>query len=94
MPPIGAGEEDNYGRQTPNDNFGEPIAFIGKIESMSGKWDAVAHQHIVERVLLALCDEMTKLIDHPDIAEHSMGTPMMKLSNALADYRDSRWEDR
>ena len=69
-------------------------AFIGKIESMSGKWDAVAHQHIVERVLLALCDEMTKLIDHPDIAEHSMGTAMMKLSNALADYRDSRWEDR
>ena len=73
---------------------GEPIAFIGKIESMSGKWDAVAHQHIVERVLLALCDEMTKLIDHPDIAEHSMGTAMMKLSNALADYRDPRWEDR
>ena len=69
-------------------------AFIGKIESMSGKWDAVAHQHIVERVLLALCDEMTKLIDHPDIAEHSMGTAMMKLFNALANYRDSRWEDR
>ena len=51
-------------------------------------------KHIVERVLLALCDEMTKLIDHPDIAKHGMGTAMMKLSNALADYRDSRWEDR
>ena len=27
-------------------------AFIGKIESMSGKWDAVAPAYILERVLL------------------------------------------
>ena len=65
-------------------------AFIGKIESMSGKWDAVAPAYILERVLLRLCDEMTKLIDDPDLA-NSMGPAMVKLSNALADFRDSRW---
>ena len=66
-------------------------AFIGKIESMSGKW--VAPAYIFERVLLGLCDEMTKLIDDPDLA-NSMGPALVKLSNALADFRDSRWEDR
>ena len=65
-------------------------AFIGKIDSMSGKWDAVAPAYILERVL---CDEMTKLIDDPDLA-NSMGPALVKLSNALADFRDSRWEDR
>jgi hypothetical protein len=42
---------------------------------------------------LGLCDEMTKLIDDPDLA-NSMGPALVKLSNALADFRDSRWEDR
>ncbi len=37
-------------------------AFISKIESISGKWDAVAPAYIAKRVLLSLCDEMTKLI--------------------------------
>ena len=68
-------------------------AFIGKIKSMSGKWDAVAPAYIAERMLLALCDKMTKLIDDPDLA-NSMGPAMLKLSNALADFRDSRWEER
>ena len=72
--------------------------FIGKIELMPGKWDAVARAYIVERVLLALCHEMTKLIDtqsidDPDLV-NSMGPAILKLSNALADYRDSRFEDR
>ncbi len=48
-------------------------AFISEIKSMSGKWEAVAPAYIVERVLLALCDELTKLIDDPDIA-NSIGT--------------------
>ena len=65
-------------------------AFIGKIESMSGKWYAVAPAYILERVL---CDEMTKLIDDPDLA-NSMGPALVKLSNALAEFRESRWEDR
>jgi hypothetical protein len=51
-------------------------AFIGKIESMSGKWDAVAPAYILERVLLGLCDEMTKLIDDPDLA-NSMGPALV-----------------
>jgi hypothetical protein len=68
-------------------------AFIGKIESMSGKWEAVAPAYIAERVLLVLCDKLTKLIDDPDLA-NSMGPTLLKLSNALADFRDSRWEDR
>ena len=69
-------------------------AFIAKIESMSKEMgDAVAPAYIVERVLLMLCDEMTKLIDDPDLA-NSMGPALLKLSNALADFRDSRWEER
>jgi hypothetical protein len=67
--------------------------FISKIESMSEKWDAVARAYIVERGLLVLCEEMTKLIDNPDLA-NIMGPATLKLSNALADFRDSRFEDR
>ena len=67
--------------------------FISKIESMSGKWDAVAPAYILESVLLALCEELTKLIDDPDLA-NVMGEAMLKLSDALANFRDSRWEDR
>ena len=69
-------------------------AFLGKIEGNGGEMgDAVAPAYIVERVLLMLCDEMTKLIDDPDLA-NSMGPALLKLSNALADFRDSRWEER
>jgi hypothetical protein len=64
------------------------------IVAIANPKDGRTLRDFVERVLLALCDEMTKLIDHPNIAEHSMGTAMMKLFNALANYRDSRWEDR
>jgi hypothetical protein len=69
-------------------------AFFIKIESMSGKWDAVAGNYIIEGVVLRLCDEIAKLIDHPDFAKHNMSPAMMKLSNALADFRDVRWEER
>jgi hypothetical protein len=64
--------------------------FIGKIESMLGKWDAVAPAYIVERMALAMCAEMSKLVDD----SKSAGPVTLKLSNALADYRDSQWEDR
>jgi hypothetical protein len=43
-------------------------------------------------VLLALCEEMTRLIDDPDLA-NVMGEAMLKLSDALADYRGSRGEE-
>ena len=69
-------------------------AFIGEDRiDVREMGDAVAPAYIVERVLLMLCDEMTKLIDDPDLA-NSMGPALLKLSNALADFRDSRWEDR
>ncbi|TMJ57891.1 MAG: hypothetical protein E6G79_11175 [Alphaproteobacteria bacterium] len=64
-------------------------AFISKIKSISGKWDDVAPVYIVERALLELCDELTKLIDDPGIAD-SIGPATLELSNALANYRDSR----
>ena len=67
--------------------------FISKIESISGKWDVVAPAYILEGVLLTLCEEMTKLIDDPDLA-NVMGEAMLKLSDALANFRESRWEDR
>jgi hypothetical protein len=63
--------------------------FISKIESMSGKWDAVAPSYILEGMLLTLCEELTKLIDDPDLA-NVMGEAMLKLSDALANFRDSR----
>ena len=67
--------------------------FMNSIESMLGKWQVVAPTYIVEGVLLKLCEEMTKLIDNPLLAEH-MGPATLELSNALADYRDSRFVDR
>ena len=66
--------------------------FISKIETMSGRWDGVAPAYILESVLLALCEEMTRLIDDPDLA-NVMGEAMLKLSDALADYRGSRGEE-
>jgi hypothetical protein len=66
--------------------------FISEIESMSGRWDAVAPAYILESVLLALCEEMTKLIDDPDLA-NVMGEAMLKLFDALGDYRGSRGEE-
>lgn len=63
-------------------------AFFGNIESMSGRWDAVARAYIIERVVMGLCNETTKLIDSPDFAI-DMEPAMLRLSNALADYRDA-----
>ena len=62
------------------------------IEAMFGKWEPVYSTYIVERMLLILCYRMTKLLDNPNLAEH-MGPATIKLSNAMADYRDSRCVD-
>jgi hypothetical protein len=64
-------------------------AFMSKIDQMLGQWEAVAPMYIVEGTLQALCDGMTKLIDDPIMAGIA-GPAALKLSNALADYRDSR----
>jgi hypothetical protein len=68
-------------------------AFMIKVNLMLAESQAVAPTYIVENVLLTLCEELTKLIDDPVLAEH-MGPATLKLSNALADYRDSRSVDR
>ena len=69
-------------------------ALRNKIASiMVGTWEAVAPTYIRERFLMALCDEITKLIDDHDFAE-GIGPEELKLSNALADYRDARAADR
>ena len=68
-------------------------AFIARIESMFGKLEPVYATYILERMLLILCHRITKLLHDPRFAEH-MGPETMKLSNAMADYRDSRCVDR
>ena len=80
----------------PNDSFRRPdaaideavAAFIGQVESSLGKWDAVAPTYMIQRVLLALCVEMSEFTDDPVVRDYA-GPALMKLSNALADYRDS-----
>ena len=69
------------------------VAFIGKIKSTAVQWEAVAPAYVVERALLLLCEEMARLIDDPDLAD-IMGPAMVKLSNALAVFRDSSFDDR
>jgi hypothetical protein len=68
-------------------------ACMSKIEQMIGRWEAVRSTYIVEGTLLALCDGMTKLIDDPILADMA-GPAGLKLSNALADYRDSLPSER
>ena len=65
-------------------------AFTSKIEQILDRYcqQAVARSYIIEATLLALCDGMTKLIDDPSVAAVA-GPAALKLSNALADYRDS-----
>jgi hypothetical protein len=66
---------------------------VSKIDQTSVRWEAVSHSYVFERALLALCAVMVKLIDDPDVG-HCVGPAELKLSNALADYRDSRFEER
>jgi hypothetical protein len=68
---------------------GAVITFKREIKPTLGKWEAVAPAYIVERLMLALCTEMSKLVDESKID----GEATLRLSNALADYRDTRWEE-
>ena len=62
--------------------------FFSAIDRMGGRWRDVAYSYILEGVVLKLCEELTKRIDaEPDLA---LGPATLKLSNALADYRDSQ----
>jgi len=65
--------------------------FMSRIERLIVKCEAVAPAvapaYIVERLALALCAELSKLIDKSKL---DAGDATLALSNALADYRDSR----
>ena len=60
---------------------------------MMVRWEAVAPSYIAESVLLELCAELSRLTDDPVVRNHA-GPATIKLSIALADYRDSRFEER
>jgi len=54
-------------------------------------WDGVPFQIIEELMLLKLCDALAERLDG---RRTQIPPAILKLSNALADYRDSHWEDR
>jgi nucleotidyltransferase/DNA polymerase involved in DNA repair len=56
---------------------------------MMKRWDDVTAQYILERMLLELCEELPMRID-----TQSTGPATVKLSNALADYRESPTVER
>ena len=65
--------------------------FVNKIDSFFGKWEGVAPSHIVESLLLQLCAEVTEMADE---LKGEVGPATLKLLDALAEYRESRPEDR
>jgi hypothetical protein len=65
--------------------------FLREIDLMMGKWDAVAPTYIIEAMLVELCSRVSKITDGLDPA---VGPATRKLLAALADYRDSKLEDR
>ena len=66
-------------------------AFVSKIAKLRSR--DVHPAKAIEVTLLLLCNELTQLIDDPVVA-NSAGPATLKLSNAMADYRDLQSEDR
>jgi hypothetical protein len=68
--------------------------FVSAVDRMMGRWDNVGPTYIFDRVLVELCEELTKRMDKEPTAIR--GPAALKLSNAMADYRDSpvteRWD--
>ena len=58
---------------------------------MIAKWDDVAPTYIIETVLVDPCSGLSDLTDG---IEPAVGPATRKLLAALAEYRDSRLEDR
>jgi hypothetical protein len=67
--------------------------FLTEIEQMTVRWESVAATYVVERMLLRMCEGVTKLIDDPNLADIA-GPASLKLSNALLDYRNSLSSER
>jgi hypothetical protein len=66
--------------------------FLGKIDRLTVRWEHVPMDHLYEDMLLELCDELAKRIDNPH--NFLRGEASIRLSNALADYRDSQRHER
>ena len=62
-------------------------------DQSAGEWPGIAPSYILEAALLKLCDEMILLADDPRLVDR-VGPATLKLSNALADFRDSGWFER
>ena len=59
--------------------------FASEIESMFGKWEAVAPPYIIQNMLLELCTKVSKLADEAkDIVEPET----LKLLDAMDEYQD------
>ena len=65
--------------------------FLSEIDRMMGQWDCVAPTYIIEA---ALMDLSSGLVDLGEELDPAVGPATRKLFAALAEYRDSRLEDR
>jgi hypothetical protein len=65
--------------------------FVNEIGRIIVEWDAVAPTHIIETTLMELCSRASNLTDE---LETVVGPATQKLLAALAEYRDSKLEDR
>ena len=65
--------------------------FMSEIDLIMTEWDAVAPTYIIETTLMEVCSRASDLSDE---LEPVVGPATRKLFAALAEYRDSRLEDR
>ena len=65
--------------------------FVSEIGRIMTEWEAVAPTHIIETTLMELCSRASNLTDE---LETVVGPATRKLFAALAEYRNSRSEDR
>lgn len=66
------------------------MSAIDRIEERADR-DGVSFQLVEEVMLLKLCKDLIKRLD---TRRTNIPPATLKLSNALADYRDTRWEER
>ena len=67
-------------------------AFMDRVDRLMMRWECVSPDYVLERTLLELAEQLAKRIDEPHSCPHGPAT--IRPSNALADYRDSRGEER
>ena len=67
------------------------LVFVEKIVELFGKWGEVRPSYILETALRELSELLSPVGDH---LRPALGPASLKLLDAIADYRDSRPEDR